>query len=350
MGKRSKKTDEVDSKPAKRKSRKGRAKADDDGLLVGLDIGGTKLYAVVADSSGAVRGSARKKTRPQLGFEGVMGRALEVVAEACEDAKVPLEALRGVGVGAPSPMLPDGTAVNAPNLGWRNAPVGALLEGQLSRPVITANDCDAGTFGELVYGAGAGADTLVGLFMGTGLGGGIVIDGKPVCGENNMAAEIGHMVVVADGRRCGCGHRGCLEAYASKTGMGSYLRCQVACEGRETVLTELCDGDFGSLRSGALAKAYAEQDELAVEALHESARFLGIGVANLVTLLGPSVVVLGGGVMEALGKQLLPHVERAARASAFPPGTLKKTKICLAALGDDSVALGAVAWARQRLL
>lgn len=363
MAKRSAKTDKsakkAEKKQAKKLEKKQRSATTDEaaiteasarGLVAGVDIGGTKLYAVIADESGAILGSARKKTRAQLGFEGVMGRVFEVVSQACDDAGVPVEALQGIGVGAPSPMLPDGTAVNAPNLGWRNAPVGQLIEQEFARPVITANDCDAGTFGELVYGAGAGADTLVGLFMGTGLGGGLVIKGQPICGENNMAAEIGHMVVVADGARCGCGGRGCLEAYASKKGIGRYIACQVACEGRETVLTELCDGDYSSLRSGALSRAYADCDELAVEALQMAARFLGIGVANLVTLLGPNVVVLGGGVMEALGELLLPHVKEAAKASAFPPGTLKHTKICLAALGDDAVALGAVAWARQRLL
>ncbi|MCK5797788.1 MAG: ROK family protein [Deltaproteobacteria bacterium] len=319
------------------------------GLHVGVDIGGTKLYAVIANADGKILGSGRKKTRPELGFDGVMNRVAEVVTEACDDADISLHTVASIGVGAPSPMRADGTAVSAPNLGWRDAPVGATLARALDRPIITANDCDAGTLGEFVYGAGAGAQILVGLFMGTGLGGGVVIDGRLVRGEDNLAAEIGHMVVHVDGRRCGCGHRGCLEAYASKTAIAKRVTCAVACDGRETLLTDLCNGDYSHLRSGLLAKAYAAKDDLTVESLHEAARYLGVGIANLITLLGPSVVILGGGVMEALGKKLLPRIKRAAAETAFPPGAAKRTKIRLAALGDDAVALGAVAWARQSL-
>lgn len=337
------------SKGGKRSKGSDKRAPADERRYLGIDIGGTKLYAVVTDASGKILATARKKTRPEGGFEGVLERVVEVAQEACATSSTKLSALTSVGVGAPSPIRPDGTAVNAPNLGWRDVPLVPMLAQAFGCPVIAGNDCDVGTYGELIYGAGQGANTLVGLFMGTGLGGGIVVDGRPLCGVNNLAAEVGHMVVVVDGRRCGCGHHGCLEAYASKTGMGRRLACAIHCDGRTSMLTDLCEGDYANIRSGLLARAYAAGDELTVETIHEAARYLGVGVANLITLLGPDKVVLGGGVFEALGDALIDRVRASAEATAFPPGTCADTQIELAALGDDAVALGAVAWARRAL-
>ncbi|MBW2733997.1 MAG: ROK family protein [Deltaproteobacteria bacterium] len=317
--------------------------------FVGIDIGGTKLHAVVSDGSGRVLGMARKKTRPERGFEGVMARAAAVGQLACVKAHVRPCDISAIGVGAPSPILADGTAVNAPNLGWQNEPLVTTLAEHFRQPIFAANDCDAGTFGEFTFGAARGARTAVGLFMGTGLGGGMVIDGALVRGQNQMAAEIGHMKVVVDGRRCGCGQLGCLEAYASKTGMLKRIACAVHCEGRETLLHELCEGDFSSIRSSVLAKAYGQGDAVAVESLEEAARYLGVGVANMITLLGPDVVVLGGGVFEALGAELIGLVRDTAAAQSFPPGSAKDTRIELAALGDDAVAVGAVALALREV-
>lgn len=314
----------------------------------GVDIGGTKLHCVIGDDGGQVLARARKKTRPELGFESVIERVVELVKATCQQADVALDSLLALGVGAPSPILPDGTAVNAPNLGWKNVPVAGVLGSALGIPVGVANDCDAGTFGELGFGVARGSKSVIGLFMGTGLGGGMVIDGKLNSGGNGIAAEIGHMVVVVDGERCGCGHRGCLEAYASKTGMSRFLAHQVHCEGRHTMLTELCDGDYTRLKSGVLQKAYAANDEVAVEMLERAARFLGIGAGNLITLLAPDMIFLGGGVMEALGQQLLPSVQKAAKEVVFPPVSCEHTKIQLGTLQDDAVALGALALAQAR--
>lgn len=313
---------------------------------VGVDIGGTKLYAVVM-RRGKVRGRARRKTRGESGFEAVLHRVRRTVKEACKEAGVELTDVAAVGVGAPSPLLPDGTLVHAPNLGWREVPLGRSLTELLGRPVYTINDCNAGTLAELEFGAARGARAAVGLFMGTGLGGGIVVDGRIVEGHNHLAAELGHMKVAAGGRPCGCGGRGCLEAYASKSGLGYRLNLEIACERRSSMLDELCGGDFRNVRSGLLARAYRAGDPVAVEALNEAADYLGLGVANCLTILGPEVVVLGGGVMEALGEELLPRVRRAARENTFPPACYADARIAVAELGDDSVALGALAWARR---
>ena len=316
--------------------------------VVGVDIGGTKLHAVVADEHGRVFGRARKKVGRDTSFAAVMERVDKLVREACAEANIGLEAVTAIGVGAPSPVLPNGTAINAPNLGWSQVPLGPTLTQLFRRPCFGANDCDAGTLGEYAFGAARGARTAVGLFMGTGLGGGIVLEGQIHSGDNYKAAEIGHMVVVKDGRRCGCGHRGCLEAYASKSGMARRFEKELREKDRKTVLSELCGGDFAQLRSSDLAQAYGAGDELAVEALHEAAEYLGVGVANLITLLGPSVVVLGGGVLSALGEALFDRICSSARALTWPPSSFEDTSIRLATLGDDAVALGAVAWALRK--
>ena len=314
----------------------------------GVDIGGTKLYAVITNAKGKVLGKARCKTGGK-GFKKAMSLVRDLVAEACASADVDLATLRAVGVGAPSPVLPDGTAVRAPNLGWEMVPLTARLQAALDRPVFAINDCNAGTLGEHVFGAGKKATALVGLFMGTGLGGGIVLDGRLITGANHQAAELGHAIIVKDGRRCGCGNRGCLEAYASKTGMGRRITHEVLCEDRQTLLTELCGGHhYGNIRSGLLRRAYEAGDDLTLETLHEAAAFLGQGVGSLITLLGPDMVVLGGGVLEALGEALLPRIKASAKAVTFPSSSFDDTRIRLAALGDDAVALGAVAWAIQQ--
>jgi glucokinase len=316
-------------------------------LYGGVDIGATKLHAVVARADGTVLARARKKTKASRGFEAVLGRVRKVLEEACEDAGTTVRALAAVGVGAPSAVREDGVAVNAPNMGWRNAPLAARLAKRLGRPVAAVNDCDAGTLGEAVFGAGRGAGTLVGLFLGTGLGGGLVRRGEILRGENGIAAELGHLIVAADGRRCGCGHRGCLEAYASKTGMARRLAREIDEKGRRSVL-DVDDGDYGAVGSGALARAYKDGDPVVRDVVHEAVWYLGIGVANLITLLGPDVVVLGGGFFEAFGARLLGRVRKTARAHTFPPASFDDARIVLSKLEDDAVALGAMAYAMQR--
>lgn len=310
-------------------------------LYGGVDIGGTKIHCVVADSAGTVRGRARTRTKGERGFAAVLERARGCLVEACGAAGVELAALSAVGVGAPSAVTPEGVAVRAPNLGWRNAPLVSAFSALLGKPVQAGNDCDLGTFGEHVYGAGQASRTLVGLFPGTGLGGGIVRQGRIMRGENGLAGELGHMIVVVDGRECGCGHRGCLEAYASKTGMARALAER---RRRRKKASTLDPADVRTLRGSVLAAAYRGGDEVAREVVDEAARFLGVGVANVITLLGPDTVVIGGGVFEALGRELLGTVRRAAREHAFPPASFKDTRIVLCALGDDVVALGAVAY------
>lgn len=326
-------------------------KDDKKRIFGGIDIGGTKILAVVAEEGGKILGSAKKKTKREQGFKGVCARAAESLREAAEAAKVPMEALCAAGMGVPTPVLADGTTAIAPNMpGWKNAPFTKTMAELLGIPCYGVNDCNAAALGEYVYGAGKGSKTLVGLFVGTGLGGGMVFHDHVIEGENHVAAELGHIIVREGGRKCGCGHNGCLEAYASKTGMGRKIAWDIHHQGRKSVLTQCCpDGNYATIKSSDLLNAWKQGDEVTVEALKELSYFLGIGVANFITILGPDSVVLGGGVMEALGKDLLPLVKEAARKYTWPESSYKDSKISLSLLGDNAPTLGTVAFARQRL-
>ncbi|MFH0911250.1 MAG: ROK family protein [Planctomycetota bacterium] len=315
-----------------------------------IDIGGTKIYAAVMNGQGAIRGADRKRTRAERGFKAVMERAAKCLEEACEDAGVALRTLRAVGVGAPGPVLADGTVVNAPNVKWHKAPVAKALSLRLKRPVFVENDCNAATLGEYALGAGRGAEILVGFYVGTGLGGGIVYKGDVVRGANRQAAELGHMIVEKDGRLCGCGHRGCLEAYASKTGMAAFFTEAIDKKRRRSSLPALCKGrQYATIKATALGQAYRKKDAVAVEGVNRAAEYLGLGIANLITTIGPDRVVLGGGVIEALGRGLLPRIRQAARAATHPPTSFRDTKIVLSALGDNAVVTGAMIYARERM-
>ena len=260
-----------------------------------------------------------------------------------------MDKLAGVGAGVPSAISADGIAVNAPNLKWENVPVVKALRKHIPVPVAAENDCNMGTLGEYAFGAGKGAKSLVGFFMGTGLGGGLIRNGELLRGENRLAAELGHIVVQHGGRLCGCGRHGCLEAYASKVGMAGRLAHEVFFKGRKSSLLEMCEGNFASIKSSDLAAAYNAKDEVAVEVVNEAADYLGIGVASMITIFGPNAIILGGGVFEALGKELIDRVRKTARDYTFPPPSFRDTKIALASLGDNAVALGALVYARDSM-
>lgn len=319
-------------------------------LYAGIDIGGTKISVVITDNKGTVVGRSRKKSKPEKGFASVMERTACTVTEALATcATHETKDLVVAGVGAPSPILPDGTAVQAANMGWKRAPLCKTLHHLLKCPVYAENDCNAGAFGEYKLGGGKDAKLLIGLFVGTGLGGGIVMDGKLISGVNHMGGELGHMTIQRGGRLCGCGQRGCIEAYTSKIGMGYRFRHEILCEKRSSLLTQLTKGNYSNIRSSILRQAWLAGDELAIETLTESAEYLGEAISSFISMLAPDRIVIGGGVYEALSRELLPIVRRKARETCYPTASFRDTRIIPATLGDDAVALGALEYAKFRL-
>ena len=192
--------------------------AVNDDYVVGVDMGGTKILAAVINAKGEIVQQAKRATKPKKGPEEVIERITRCIREAIDSAELNPSQIRAIGIGSPGPLDPEtGVIIFAPNLGWSNVPLKAKLEANLSIPTFVDNDVNVGTLGEYAFGAGQGVKNLVGIFVGTGIGGGIILDGKLFHGVNKTAGEVGHMIVEAKGPRCGCGNFGCLEAVASRT-------------------------------------------------------------------------------------------------------------------------------------
>ena len=227
----------------------------------------------------------------------------KTVREAVEAAGLKLSDMAGLGTGAPGPLDPDkGVVLHTPNLPWVNVPLAKMLSDRLDDlPVFIENDVNLGTYGECAFGAGVGAQDVVGIFVGTGLGGGLVLGGELRQGWRKACAEVGHMILLADGPVCGCGKRGCAEALASRTAIERDIWAGIKA-GRESVIPELNKQD-SRLTSGALAEAYRRGDPLVAEVLGKAQFYLGLLTASVVNFVDPELVILGGGVVEALGDE-----------------------------------------------
>jgi glucokinase len=312
---------------------------------IGFDLGGTKMMAAVMDKHFNIIATRRKKTKDGKGSPSV-SRVIETIEEALQAAHIKRNQLGAIGVGCPGVLdLDDGIVLQAPNIRWRNVPLRKHLEKAFGCPAIIANDVDAGTFGEYRFGAARGARCVLGVFPGTGIGGACIFEGKLIRGRINSCMEIGHIHMQPKGRLCGCGRRGCLETVASRLAISAEA-AEAAYRGQAPHLMEAAGTDLGSIRSGALASAI-ELGDAAVEAIvRHAAKDLGIAVASVVNLLAPDMVVLGGGLMEAMPGLYLQEVRAAIKKQAMKPFT-KFLKVVPAKLGDDAGVLGAAALAAE---
>jgi glucokinase len=304
----------------------------------GLDLGGTKIQAVVTDGEAVVLGSARRET-PRAGPESVMLELAEALGAALDDAGVESMGLAGVGVGAPGSIdAASGTVLQVPNIeGWHAPyPLGPALAEELGRPVLIGNDVTVAVEAERRFGAGRGFASFLGVFWGTGVGGGIVIDGKHLVGRGS-AGEIGHVCSKPGGRRCNCGLHGCVEAYAGRGALEDRAR-ELAKE-RKTILFELMEKrGRGRLTSGVWVKALQAGDKVAEELIERAVQALGVGIGSAVTLLDVEAVVIGGGLGERLGPDWLARIEAESNAHIFFD---EKPVYRLAELGDLGGAIGA---------
>jgi glucokinase len=316
--------------------------------VVGIDLGGTKILAAVVDAEGRILARAKARTQPERPTAEVITTIADAVTSAVAQAGLRIDEIGAVGIAAPGVLDAEAGVVRfAPNLRWHDVPLSATLRKHLGVPVYLENDVNMGTLAEHTLGSGRGARDVVGIFVGTGIGGGIILNGRLHRGRNGSAGEIGHMVVQMGGPRCGCGRRGCLEAVASRTAIVRDLKTAIAA-GVESVLPKLVKGDLERITSGALAEAVAQHDELTISVLKDATRSLGIGVAGIVNFLGPEMIVLGGGVIEALDDSWLERVRQAAHKYAIG-NAMEGVEIVRAQLGDDAVFLGAAVLARQML-
>lgn len=323
--------------------------ADDKEFHVGIDLGGTKILAAAFSRDLKRLGASKRRTKSERGAPAVMDRIVRCVTDAVEDSDLDLKRCRGVGIGVPGAVDFDaGKIIFAPNLEWTNLPLKKELEKRLGVPVFVENDCNVCTLGVFEKELGGKPASVVGMFIGTGIGGGLVLNGKPYVGASHTAGEIGHMVLQVDGPKCGCGRRGCLEALGSRSAMAKRFQSAVD-NGEKTDLLDLVGGDFSNLKSNHLRKAVLRGDKLVKKTLAEASRYLGIGAANLINLFNPECVVLGGGVIDAVADEMFEPIVASAMEHVFP-GAERGLKFVVSKLGDDAGITGAAVLARQSTL
>ena len=314
--------------------------------VVGVDLGGTKILAGVFRSSLESVGIAKVSSKPQRGPDSVIERIARCIRDAVDEADLDLRQIRGVGIGAPGAVDGDnGSVIFAPNLEWRDVPLKKQLEKEIGIPVFVGNDCTVAMQGVYVAELKSKPQNVIGVFIGTGIGGGIILNGKPYHGSNHTAGEIGHMVLDVAGPKCGCGNKGCFEALASRTAIFQRIKSGVK-NGQKTILTEMLGDNLQDLRSGDLRKAIRRGDKFVDSVIEEAAEYTGIAVGNLLNIFNPEMVVLGGGVIEAMADEMMSIIVETARDYAMP-GTAKGVEIVASSLGDNAAITGAAVLARQ---
>jgi glucokinase len=305
----------------------------------GIDLGGTKIQTVIVDADHSVLGSARRPT-PTTGGPADVAAAMEAaLRDAAKAAEVEPETLAGLGVGSPG-TIDGGTVTSARNLpGWEGAfALGPALEERLGCKVRLGNDVQVATDAEFELGAGRLYESLLGVFWGTGVGGGLILDGKPWTGRG-AAGEIGHVVVEMDGARCTCGRRGCMEAYAGRAAMEAHVG-ELVEKGRKTDLFKLMkERGRTRLTSGIWARALEHGDKLAIHTIDRAVKALGAGVASAVNVLDVEAVIIGGGLGVRLGHPYAKRISEAMQPHLF--ADFRPPDVHVAALGDLGGAIGA---------
>lgn len=315
--------------------------------LVGVDLGGTKILAGVFTSQTKCLGKVKTSTKPDRGPEAVIERIGRCIEDAIDECDLNPEQIRGIGIGAPGAVDSEsGKVIFAPNLpGWTDIPLKKELEKALKIPVFLENDGNICTLGVHQIELEGKPKYMIGIFIGTGIGAGLILEGKLYSGFNKTAGEVGHMVLEVGGPKCGCGNRGCFEAVAGRQAIYKKIQSLVK-EGQKTVLTEMVGADLEALRSGDLRKALRRGDKLVERVIEEAAEYIGIGIANLMNLLSPEVVVLGGGVIDALEDEMMAIIIETVHDYALP-GTDKGIEIVASKLGDDAGIVGGAVLARR---
>ena len=309
-------------------------------LAAAVDLGGTKIYSVIATEQGEVLGDDLRPTLAQEGPDAVVDRIVASVREAAQRSGVEWERVRGIGISSPGPVNPgEGIVTDAPNLpGFHDFPIARLLSEALGKPALLENDANAAAYGELRFGAGRGFRHIVYVTLGTGIGGGLIIDGRIYEGASGAAGEVGHLIVDPDGAECNCGNRGCVEALASGRAIEREAAEAVAA-GRSEALARAAAG--GKLTGEAVHAAAMAGDAAAREIIARAGYYLGLGLAGLLNCFNPEALILGGGLV-AMGELYLGPAVETAKAGAFPQIVADVT-ITEAALGRQAGALGAAA-------
>ena len=312
-----------------------------------LDVGGTKVLGAIFNENREI--IYRLKKRSKAGGDqtaDIEQVIISVVEEMIRESGIDKKEIRAIASCAPGVIDQDtGIVIRTPNLPMRNYDMKGAMEKQFGIPFFVGNDVNLGVLGEYKYGAGRGYRNIVGFFVGTGLGGGLILNGELYTGNQFKAAEYGHLILNPEGPLCNCGQRGCLETFSSKQGMSAYIRQQVS-RGRESMMAEaVADGVF---RSKKLKKALAAGDKVAMEAVDRACHYLAIATGKMINTLSPDLILYGGGVMEAVGDLFLKKILDEVGRYCWPE-ILESTDIKIAALGDDSILYGDLALIEEHM-
>lgn len=316
-------------------------------LAIGIDFGGTKILAGVVNlETGRLVGTGKKKTRQVHEQDDVVKRIISVVDEALQDAGVEAKNLSGIGIGAAGQInRQKGMIVTAPNIGAIDLPLSQPLSQHYGLPCTLGNDLEIATLGELQFGAGRKCQDFVCIFVGTGIGSGIVTGGALRRGGSGTAGEVGHIVLDTAGRLCGCHTYGCLETYASRTAIAKQILADIN-RGADSIVRDRIDVTKGILRSKAMAEAVQAKDEVVIRAVTQAAEYMGLGLATVMNFLNPERIILGGGLIEEVDLYFQVAVKHArARALSVPA---KKTEIVKAELGDYAGIIGAALLSKEK--
>jgi len=317
-------------------------------LILGVDLGGTKILTAVANSQGKMLSRDHSITPAQKGHKAVIQSILESVHRALGRADVAISDLIVVGVGAPGLLNPEtGILFTSPNLpGWRDVPLRDIIQEKLGKKTFLINDANAAALGEFYFGAARGARNFIYITISTGIGGGIVIDGKIYSGAIGAAGEVGHMTVDDDGPICNCGNRGCWETLASGTALAREARHRIE-EGVRTSILEYADGDVEKVNPQVINSAARQGDSLAKELIGRTGYYVGVGLANLVNIFNPELIVIGGGLSN-IGDMLFEPAFKVAGERAYKEA-FQAVRFASAELGRNSGVLGAAAFALQEM-
>jgi len=315
--------------------------------VVGVDLGGTKIITGVFDVDGVMLSRIYCLTLAHEGPTKVINRINGTIDQAIEKAGLKRDQIDVIGVAAPGPIdINRGLVIRAPNLPrWSNVPLPAIITEEFNLPVFLLNDANAAALGEHRYGAGRGVDDLIYITVSTGIGGGIIIAGELYDGIDGCAAEIGHMIMMIDGPTCNCGRKGCFEALASGTAIARMARERMAF-GETSIMCALAGNIIDNITSETVYEAARKGDTLALDVIHTAASYLGIGLANLVNIINPQMIILGGGVTK-MGAILLGPARKSMKANAFKP-PVNTVRIVRPALGMDAGIFGAAEYVKQK--
>ena len=322
--------------------------------IVGVDLGGTNIVAGALTADGTKHLAMRSiPTNSSVGDEGVADRIVGLVQGVILDTIEQNHATRrdfiGIGIGAPGPLDRErGIVLVAPNLGWKDFPLRQRIQDRLNLATTLDNDANCATFGEWWQGAARGGKNVVGLTIGTGIGGGLILDGALYHGSSDMAGEIGHTTIDLNGRHCKCGNYGCLEAYASAPAIATRAREVLVREESESTIPKMVNGKYDDITAQVVYDAAKQGDPVASEIVRDTARYLGAGVANLLNIFNPDIVVIAGGVTAA-GDALFVPLRAEVRRRAFSPA-VRAVKIVAGELPGTAGVVGAVASFKQQHL